>query len=77
MAPSRLEVSDHAQDRLKLRKITRKHVRDCIHNGVLVGTDIKGRKVNEKKIGNKVLVVIYIDIVGGAMVVTSYWKGTL
>jgi hypothetical protein len=75
MSPSRLEVSPHAIERLKQRLITRENVRLCLAEGLLVSADISGRLVKEKKIGKKTLVVVYINELGGQMLVTAYWKG--
>jgi hypothetical protein len=75
MSPSRLEVPQHATDRLKLRKVTRRQVRDCLYKGKLVSTDGNGRRINEKKFGSKTLVVIYLPVTGGFKVITTYWKG--
>jgi len=75
MTPSKLELSDHAADRLKLRQITRKQVRDCIYSGTLSGTDLKGRRVKRKKFGKRLLEVVYIEILAGYLVITAYWRG--
>ncbi len=75
MAPSRLEVPDHAQERLKQRGITRVQVRACLYEGTLVGADLNGRRINQKRIGKRLLVVVYLQVVGGHIVVTAYWKG--
>jgi len=77
MSPSRLEVPDHAGERLKQRAITRKQVRDCIHLGSLTGTDLKGRLVSQKRFGNRLLVVVYLEVIGGHLIITAYWKGEL
>jgi hypothetical protein len=75
MAPSRLEISDHAEERLKQRGITRQQVRNCLNLGATVGIDLRGRKICQKRIGSRLLIVIYIEVVGGQCVITAYWKG--
>ncbi len=75
MTPSRLEVPDHAQERLKQRQITRQQVRDCLYKGFLIGTDLKGRRTNQKTIGKRTLIVVYLEVLGGHVVITAYWKG--
>ena len=74
MSPFRLEISSHASERLKQRRITRAQLRNCISQGVLVGADINGRKIKQKRVGSKILVVVYLDILGGHFIVTAYWK---
>lgn len=76
MAPSRLEVPPHAMDRLKLRKVTRRQIRECLHKGNLVSTDGNGRRINEKKFGKQTLTVVYLLVRHGYMVITAYWKGS-
>jgi len=75
MAPSRLEISDHAQDRIKQRGITRQQVRNCLNLGKITGIDLRGRKICQKRIGSRLLIVVYIEVVGGQLVVTACWKG--
>ncbi len=75
MSPSRLEVPDHAQERLKQRRITRQQVRDCLSQGLLIGTDLRGRRINQKTIGKRILIVVYLEMLGGHVVITAYWKG--
>ena len=75
MAPSRLDVSNHAKERLKQRKITRNLIRKVLALGTLVGADLKGRRIKQKKFGKRTLIVIYVENVGGQSVVTAYWKG--
>jgi hypothetical protein len=74
VSPFRLEVSDHAEDRLKLRGITRQLVRQCIAKGKLDSLDVSGRLVRELNVGRKTLVVVNLDIDGGALLVTAYWR---
>jgi Domain of unknown function (DUF4258) len=75
MAPSRLEISNHAKERLKQRLITRNLIRKTLALGNLVGTDLKGRKIKQKKFGKRILIVVYLENIGGQSVITSYWKG--
>jgi Domain of unknown function (DUF4258) len=75
MAPSRLEISNHAKERLKQRLITRNLIRKTLALGKLVGTDLKGRKIKQKKFGKRILIVVYMENMGGQSVITSYWKG--
>lgn len=75
MAPSRLEISNHAKRRLKQRKITRNLLRKTLALGTLVRMDLKGRKIKQKKFGKRTLIVVYIENIGGQSVITSYWKG--
>jgi hypothetical protein len=77
MSPSRLEVSDHAKERLKQRSITRQKIRECLAKGRISGVDLKGRRIAELKSGRKTLVVIYLEVTGGYLIVTAYWKGEL
>jgi hypothetical protein len=76
MSPSRLEVPRHAMDRLKLRKVTRRQIRECLHKGILVSTDGSGRRINEKNFGRQTLTVVYLVVREGHMVITAYWKGS-
>ena len=72
----RVEYSTHALERMRERRITRKQVTQCLFDGTLAGFDIRGRKMNERKMNGRVLVVIYLDAQGGGkVVVTTYWKG--
>ncbi len=74
----RVEFSEHAQNRMKERRITRQQATKCLFDGDLAGFDLRGRKVREKKFNGRVLVVIYVDTGGGGrLVVTTYWKGIL
>ena len=78
MAPSRLELSEHANERLRQRCITRDQIRRVLRqSSQLTTSDINGRKIKEKKFGKKILVVVYLDILGGQLIVTAYWKGVL
>ena len=74
MSPFKLEISDHAAQRLKQRLITRDLVRQCVIKGQLVGFDIRGRVIREFLVGRRRLVVIYIEITLGVLVVTAYWR---
>jgi hypothetical protein len=62
--------------RLKLRKVTRQLIRDCLYKGKLVSTDGNGRRINEKNFGKHTLVVAYLQVRDGYMVITTYWKGS-
>lgn len=74
MSPSRLEISDHAAGRLRERQISRQAVRNCLAQGTLVGLDIGGRLVRTLTVGRRTLVVVYLEVKGGALVVTAYWR---
>jgi hypothetical protein len=76
MTPSRLEVPQHALDRLKLRRVTRKQIRECLYKGKLVSTDGNGRRISEKRFGKQILIVVYLLVQGGYLVITTYWKDT-
>ena len=75
MSPARLEISDHAKLRLKQRDITRQKVRECLAKGKVTGVDLRGRRISEYTTGQKSLVVIYLEVKGGYLIVTAYWKG--
>ena len=49
-------------------------IRDCLAKGEARSVDVNGRLVRSLPIGKRVLVVIYIEIRGGALVVTAYWR---
>lgn len=71
-----IEYSNHAKERLKERRITRQQVTECLFEGTLIGFDLRGRKMNQKKISKQALIVIFVDSDGGGkVVVTAYWKG--
>lgn len=74
MSPFKLEISDHAAQRIKQRVITRALVRRCVVSGQIVGFDIRGRVIREMSFGKRKLVVVYLEIKLGALVVTAYWK---
>ena len=75
MTPFRLEVSDHAADRIHQRGITRQLIRQCIATGTLETLDVGGRLVKTLRVQRRTLIVVYLDIRGGgALVVTAYWK---
>lgn len=75
MTPFRLEVSDHAAQRLRQRGITREAIRRNIALGQLAGLDVNGRLVKEYWVRRRCLVVVYLEMRGGALVITAYWKG--
>jgi hypothetical protein len=74
MSPFLVEISEHAATRLKQRVITRAQVRKCLASGTKK-LDLNGRKTKIQKFGNKTLEVIYLDVSGGYLVITAYWKG--
>ena len=74
MSSYRIEVSDHAHDRLKQRKITREQARLTIIRGNLIGLDIRGRQISSRSFGSRVLVVVYLVIPSGYLLVTAYWR---
>jgi len=75
-AKVRVEYSDHAKERLRERRITRRQVTQCLFDGSLMGFDLRGRKMNQQKIGTRTLIVVYLDSDGGGkVVITAYWKG--
>jgi hypothetical protein len=74
MSPFRLEISDHAAARFRERGITRQLVRACIAYGDVGSVDLSGRLVCEWSVRRKILVVVYIEVKGGVLVVTAYWK---
>lgn len=74
MSPARLELSDHAALRMKVRQITRMQIRRCVAIGRMVAIDVNGRAVKECRIRNRVLVVVYIEVTGGALIVTAFWR---
>jgi hypothetical protein len=74
MSPFLLQISEHARLRLKQRAITRSQVRKCLSSGEKK-LDLNGRKMKHQKIGAKFLEVIYLEIAGGYLVITAYWKG--
>ena len=75
MSPFRIEFSSHAQQRLKERTITRQQIRQCLTDGVLMGLDIRGRKVKNVLLSKRLLEVIYLETKNGTLIVTAYWKG--
>lgn len=75
MTPFRLEVSDHAALRLSQRGISRQIIRQCVATGILENLDVGGRLVKALRIRQRILVVVYLEVRGGALVVTAYWKG--
>ena len=75
MSPAKLEISDHAQDRLRQRRITRQQVRDALAGGEPIGVDLRGRRMVRKKIRGRYLIVVYLTVIGGFLLITAYWKG--
>lgn len=75
MSPAKLELSDHAKERLKQRRITRQQVRDALASGEFLGVDLRGRRMVGKKVRGRILIVVYITAAGGFLVITAYWKG--
>ena len=71
MSPARLEISAHAQERLRERVITRSELRQCLAKGVLTGLDLRGRFVKEIKIAKRILVVVYLQAKAGYIVITA------
>ncbi|HLB58799.1 MAG TPA: DUF4258 domain-containing protein [Bdellovibrionota bacterium] len=74
MTPFFLEISRHAKERIKQRRITRKKIRDCIIHGDLLNIDYRERRTRALKFGAKTLEVIYLEIKMGYLVVTAYWR---
>ncbi len=75
MSPFLLEVSEHAHERLKTRRIARNLVRQCIIKGELVELHENGREVRQLSIKNKILEVVYLAKKGGFILITAYWLG--
>ena len=75
MSPFILEIPDHAEERLKLRKISRHHVRKAIITGELIEVNANGRQIRQLKIGSRTLEVVYLSRPGGFILVTCYWGG--
>ena len=75
VSPFFLEIPEHALQRLKMRKISRHHVRKVIVLGELVEVHDNGRNVRRLKIGSKILEVVYLGRPGGFVLVTCYWLG--
>ena len=75
MSPARLDISKHAKERLKQRGITRQRVREAMAKGQIISLDYRDRKLAEHSVGQKTLVVIYLEIKGGYLIVTAFWKG--
>lgn len=74
MSPFILDVSAHAHERLKQRKITRFAVRLCLARGRLVTIDINGRRTNRMKFGSRELECVYLQKKSGYVLVTAYWR---
>jgi Domain of unknown function (DUF4258) len=74
MAPFRLDISEHAAHRLKERGITREVIRRCISAGERTSLDVNGRLVKQLLFKDKILTVVYLELKGGALVITAYWK---
>jgi hypothetical protein len=70
-----LEISEHANDRLKQRKVTRHLVRQCIVKGELVELHDNGREVRRIKVRSKILEAVYLPKKGGFILITAYWTG--
>ena len=49
-------------------------IRRCVAIGRMVAIDVNGRAVKECRIRNRVLVVVYIEVTGGALIVTAFWR---
>jgi hypothetical protein len=75
MSPFILEIPKHAAERLKLRKVSRNLVRRCITRGELIEVRANGRKIRHLRIGQRILEVVYLDRVGGFILVSCYWEG--
>ena len=75
MSPFILDIPDHALERLRLRKITRHQVRQAIMLGELVEVKENGRNIRRHKIGNRFLEVVYLNRMGGFILITCYWGG--
>jgi hypothetical protein len=72
----RIEYSDHALERMRMRKITRTQVADCAVYGELAGCDVRGRKVARKRFKQRMLIVVFVEPDPFTkMIVTTYWEG--
>ena len=75
MSPFILDISPHAVERLKQRKISRSLVRKTIVLGQLVSVQSNGRNIRQLKVRGRTLEVIYLNCSGGFILVTCYWLG--
>lgn len=60
---------------LRQRGITRSQVRRCLARGRVIGLDIGGRRIKRLSVNGKTLEVIYLEVAGGYLVVTAYFRG--
>lgn len=75
MSPFLLKITIHASKKLKKRKITRENLRKGLIQGATENHPSKLKKRKKIKVKKRTLEIIYIDILGGYLIVTAYWLG--
>lgn len=65
--------SDHAEEQLRRRKISRKLVEETVRSPEEILESFRGRKLRRKRFGGKILEIVTITKGSRMTVVTQYW----
>lgn len=70
---ARLEFSDHAKQQIKRRGISRKLINQTLDNPETEKLSFRGRRLFQKKHGERILEVVTIKEVDKTIVITAYY----
>lgn len=70
-----IEFSDHAKERNRKRKIPIKWILKTVKNPEEILDSFKGRKLNRRKFGNKILEIVTVKEGNKVKVITQYYLG--
>lgn len=70
-----IEFSNHAKERNRKRKIPKSWIIKTVENPKEIIDSLKGRKLNRRKFGNKILEVVTITEGIKVIIITQYYLG--